>query len=120
MRINNLIVSLITMLPLSSCGIGGWWIDGNPDAGQNAFKPMYQFWSKTAPDSGVNQKDWVDCGGKENGFVTIPKNDPSIKNRDDAYDKKYDEVESCMISKGYHYIGPCGGNFGLGIRCKKK
>ena len=119
MRINYLILYLIFIITLSGCGIGGWWMEGNPYAGSKPFKPQYLRWSKAGKDASQSQKDWMSCGGLETGVVTIENKNLSQHEEGIAYDSKYDKVESCMADKGYKYIGSCGGENGLRLRCRK-
>ena len=118
MRINFLIC-LVLMLFLSGCGIGGWWMEGNPFSAGKPYIPQYLKWSKSGADTNLIQNDWVICGGKRNGSVTIISDNLSQYEEALAYDRKYDEVEACMFNRGYRYIGSCGGPDGLAFRCKK-
>ena len=114
-----LLLFLIFIAFVSGCGIGGWWIEGNPYAARKPFLPQYLKWSKSGANAKLNQSDWVSCGGDDTGYVSISEKNLSQYEESLAYKKKYNEVEACMFNRGYRYIGNCGGPDGLAFRCKK-
>ena len=120
MKINSIIfLAFIFPISLSGCGVGGWWMEGDPYTGRESFKPAYLRWYKVESDYKLSQRDWVECGGLENGMVTVPHENISDYDAEMKYDLKYDQVESCMVNKGYRYSGPCGGENGLRLRCRR-
>lgn len=49
-----------------------------------------------------------------------PSANPLSDKRDEEYNKKYDEVQSCMMNKGYRYTGSCKGPLRFLLPCRIK
>ena len=115
-------MSLVITYPLLGCGIGGWWMNGNPVVGREPYRPEYLDWFKYGSDEGITKKKWQECGGAENGMIHLPKtaNNFGSVERSKEYDKKYDEVEGCMMKNGYQYKGSCKGPIKYILPCRAK
>lgn len=116
----RLLILWIIFLIISGCGIGGWWMNGDPSVGREPFKPEYLNFSKSESDANDLQRAWVGCGGTSTGVVDVPSaKNLSIAESSDMYDKKYDEVYQCMLDKNYKYIGSCKGPLWTLLPCRR-
>ncbi len=98
-------ITLISMsLVLSACGIGGQWMNGNPNAGRN-IKPYLHYWEKAGVTVEQRREDWLKCGGMSNGDYSIDIPSGSTTEailKSDETKKKI--LGDCMAKKGYHYV----------------
>jgi hypothetical protein len=88
---------------LAGCGIGGFWMEGNPSAGRN-IKAYGEYWTKPGMTTESWRQDWVACGGRSNGQYSgnLPPGSTTAVLL--AEDKKLrEELGFCMQSKGYEY-----------------
>lgn len=90
---------------LSSCGIGGFWMNGDPSAGLN-IKPYLQYWEKTGAGEEDRQQDWMACGGMKNGSYAndAPQGSPTAVILE-ASQRKRAQMDQCMTLKGYRRVG---------------
>ena len=109
-------------LSLSSCGIGGWWIDRAPNAGHTQTSTEISDWIKLNTDEVRRTKDWVSCGGTKAGMVKFSEPKPNISRYEQSVeaDKEYDAVQACMMKKEYRFTGSCKGPLGGNLACRSK
>ena len=119
-KIGFFLVVIIFTAILSGCGIGGWWMEGDPRLGHVEYRPEIADWINSKKDFMARKKDWIICGGNERGGVELPH--PSGDHYKDSVraDHNYDEAQACMIGKGYRYIGSCKGPEGVHYACRHK
>ena len=111
---------VFSALSFTGCGIGGWWMEGNPRAAHIEYRPQVAYWISDGKDYFTRQKDWLKCGGDDGGEVKLPLPTGNIHNDYAVANKKYDDAQYCMMKKGYHYVGSCRGPSGLRFACRKK
>jgi len=74
---------------------------------------MADYWA--FPDKRKRKKettvqDWVECGGKEDGWYQTPvlwSESTTTEEIIAASRQKVAEIERCMLDKGYRYVGKC-------------
>lgn len=100
----------IAALTLHGCGIGGMWMNGNPFYGREPYIPFRDYWVKEEPVNFLQRSnDWIECGGDHRGggntrWSKFPGSDrASIDARNDYFN----EMQRCMLRKGYFYVGVC-------------
>lgn len=117
----KMIAMIFTAFILSSCGIGGWWMNGDPSP--EMVLPELSHWSKQNSDEKSRLSDWLSCGGNDAGMVKFspPKNykNPGYEDYING-DKEYDAAQACMMSKGYKYKGECRGAISRRLACRKR
>ena len=101
------VVALVFSANLSACGIGGYWMTGDPSAGKNV-KPYGAHWIKPGGSQEEWRRDWVGCGGLTGGGYA---DDAPPKSNNDvifaADRKKRQELAGCMRQRGYQFVpGP--------------
>lgn len=93
---------------LSGCGIGGFWMNGDPSGGRNIV-PLSDYWSKADSSPEKRRQDWVGCGGTDKGGYTVATVGLTDAEALSAFDRKFDGLQYCMMEKGYHYTDSCEG-----------
>ena len=120
MKFFYLMAILIFSIFLIGCGIGGWYMQGDP----YPEKPISELsrWKKNNDEEGQRMKDWLSCGGTNSGMVKLSSADRNLSRSEEIAlaDKEYDLAQACMINKGYIYIGKCRGPVSGRLACKKK
>mgnify|MGYP000117166795 CR=1 FL=1 len=98
---------LSLFLLATGCGVGGFWMTGNPSAGQN-IKPYLQKWKKVGVTPEMRREDAFNCGGKRSD--THPDqvdNDEELmlpnENIFDTRKRLLEMWKACMSDKEYHY-----------------
>lgn len=97
---------------LSGCGIGGFWMNGDPFAG-NDIKPYIEKWDKPGMTSGTRDQDSANCGGGSGshapGFSqgTVKAAQRPGEKDNVTYSRLHHEWQRCMLKKGYRYTGEC-------------
>jgi len=100
------IVFFLISLGLTGCGIGGFWMNGNPN-----HSPTYPYgarWVKAGMTRESRLSEFMQCGGYENlreGFEIQP-NQPTT-DFFKGYNAHVTQVSACMRSKGYSYLEQC-------------
>lgn len=97
---------------LAACGIGGYWMTGDPSVGVNV-KPYGAHWIKDGMTKESRLDDTVACGSGRTEYVLF--SDDKIlaaKRPDDPNDIKAmgrltKEWAECMRDKGYVYLEYC-------------
>lgn len=76
-------------------------------------KPYLDYWEKSTMAIKQRQEDWLNCGGKDDGTFAPTKKSLAAERRKEerdnisAYDRLSNNLDRCMIKKGYHYTGSC-------------
>lgn len=99
------------LLMLSSCGIGGYWMNGNPSAGKN-IKPYLHYWVKEGVSAEGRLGDGAACGGgyREANMPSFEKAKiiaerlPDEVDENKAYSRLFNNWKNCMKNKGYRYV----------------
>jgi len=99
---------LLLLLMLSGCGIGGFWMNGDPSVGKN-ITPLRDYWHIFEGKKEERARHWVECGGMENGGYGIYKEGVTSKNISAVSREIFYNLQICMIKKGYRYVGSCDG-----------
>ncbi|MCH9743177.1 MAG: hypothetical protein K0U21_08205 [Proteobacteria bacterium] len=103
---------LITIFLLSGCGIGGFWMNGDPSVGRN-LKPYGAHWIKEGMTRESRLNDTKACGAGRSEYVLFStdkikaamlSDDPNEVNAMGRLSKRWAE---CMESKGYAYLPEC-------------
>jgi len=110
MNIKTLLIN-ISFLFLSGCGIGGYWMNGDPSGGKN-ITPSRDLWFLSEGSAEMRSKDWIECGGWPTGryasSVVLPsEKNLSTKELFEIGEKKDEKTVTCMLNKGYRYTGSC-------------
>lgn len=114
MKVKSLALAVLCIL-LSSCGIGGYWMNGNPFPHKNNRPPLDK-WEKASTNTTPEQRFQVarECGSEGESYGSSPsfysekvaaERKPSDKNDFAPRGRLYDEWERCLLKKGYRYIG---------------
>lgn len=116
------VIFLIASILLSGCGVGGFWMNGNPSVGQN-LKPYGAHWVRDGMTKDSRRLDLIACGspsGEEIEFsqdqINREKN-PNEPNDIAAYLRLRGKVGVCMQSKGYMPVGDLQFLGGCDDRC---
>ena len=91
---------------LTGCGIGGFWMNGNPNLSESV--PLRADWQKDSSSTADLTLDWVECGGNDKGWYYVERS-PSDTGQSyhEKTNLKYDAIQRCMLTKGYRYTGRC-------------
>lgn len=114
-KINHCVgLGLLSFL-LSGCGIGGWWMNGNPFL--EAPQPTLQQWEKLGINPERRREDAVKCGADPYSASTdwapgTSRNQIVAAQRNDETERQtslrlYHAWERCMLKTGYQFTGPC-------------
>jgi hypothetical protein len=99
---------------LNSCGIGGFWLNGNPFP--TPIKPYIEYWDKPGMLPTVRGHDSARCGGGDSDYAPgfgpqkIKAAQRSNEKENETRSRLFDEWERCMINIGYRYTGRCYDN----------
>jgi hypothetical protein len=93
---------------LTGCGIGGFWMNGDPFAAKN-IKPYLQYWEKPGMTPEGRRRDSVGCGAGNTDYVGF--NGPSLKNHQrpgetekETESRLMQDWHTCMRGKDYRYV----------------
>jgi len=87
---------------LSSCCIGGYWMNGDPFPGP--VQPYRDYWSKPAMRDEGRKADWVACGGSENGnFSWDSRRMLPGETNETSRLRQSSELKACLTPRGYHH-----------------
>jgi hypothetical protein len=104
---------MFIFLSLSSCGIGGHWMTGDPFYKPD-IKPYMNYWQKQDMTSDSRLHDWQACGGNYNGtFSWKTKEQIPGESNEEARTRQEFAFQHCLIDKGYHYTGDCSSDYML-------
>jgi len=101
-------ISIIFFIIITGCGIGGFWMNGNPSGGKN-ITPTRDYWDLPEGTKEERIQQWLECGGAENGSYHISPPGRSAQEIKKASEDKFDQLQLCMMKNGYNYIGSCEG-----------
>ena len=102
----SLIFSLILSLMLPGCGIGGFWMNGDPFAYKD-IKPYMEHWTKPGMTAQSRLADWLACGGDRDGGFSYDIKTNSLPTETQAETQKRlkGNFQRCLIKHGYRYAG---------------
>lgn len=84
--------------------------------GLESARPYLTFWDKPAMTIEDRRDDWVECGGSSDGsfspYIGLLNKErrPEEKDRSAAHYRLDNELQRCMLNKGYRYTGKCYDN----------
>ena len=103
----GLLVGILINVSLYGCGIGGFWMNGNPFLGET--KLYGEHWVKEGMTQESRLDDIVACGSGRTERILFSKEKIMSEQRPDdandiaAYLRLRSALGKCMESKGYHY-----------------
>lgn len=107
---------LLGTVLVSGCGIGGFWMNGNPSVGRN-LKPYGTHWIKEGMTRDGRRTDSWSCGAANTIvaadhviFATEKIDAERISSDQNDYGPRgrlFDRWGICMQSKGYVYLENC-------------
>jgi len=101
-----MLASAIAFPFLSGCGIGGYWMNGNP-YGDSIIPTMFDEWTYPGGTTAEKMRQWVECGGSSKGYYRISSEGLTDEEYTAASRKKSRQLQTCMLDMGYRYIGQC-------------
>ena len=91
---------------LTACGIGGFWMEGNPFP--TPVKPYLHYWEKSGMTEDRRLSDWLACGGDKDGdFSWKSRKQLAGESNEQSSRRQRDDHQRCMIQRGYRYTGKC-------------
>lgn len=70
--------------------------------------PLSHKWVKAGEAEEGRRRDWMECGGNERGWYYVDSSpDETLREYQEKSSKKHNEIQRCMINKGYQYNGRC-------------
>lgn len=97
-------------LTQTGCGIGGYWMNGNPF--REPVKPYIDYWDKEGMTKESRLNDWIVCGGHPDGGFRLDRNKRTTDESIDTYQTRLEfEFQRCMIRSGYRYMGNCSSEY---------
>jgi len=124
MKLNTLVkVSII----LSLTGCHNIFFCTNKNIASRNIPSMADYWAspeKSSKPKDTTMRNWVECGGTGNGWYRMPLHpyDLNITSEEivAASRQKVEQIERCMLSKGYRYTGRCDRKvIGNSIACRE-
>ncbi|AZU59414.1 hypothetical protein ACI2VK_10640 [Ralstonia nicotianae] len=109
---NSVAAIFCATLLLNGCGIGGFWMNGDPSAGKD-LKPYIEEWEKPSVTSEMRRRDSESCGGGDSNHAPlftaaeIKAEQRSGEKENAAYSRLHHRWQRCMLGKGYRYMGTC-------------
>jgi len=107
------------IVTLSGCTIGNGRICGPLTSPAYCDREAYQKlvhptptrdeWEKASANSDERKKDWIDCRGDLDGGYSISDSELNGREILEAAGIKFDEMQVCMMKKGYRYTSSCKG-----------
>ncbi|MDB0566671.1 hypothetical protein AB6Q13_02740 [Ralstonia solanacearum] len=104
--------ALLILIQLTGCGIGGFWMNGDPSAGKN-LKPYLEEWEKPGTSPEMRGQASASCGGGDSDraplFTTAQIRAEQRPGEKEifSYYRLHDNWQRCMLKKGYRYTGKC-------------
>ena len=91
---------------LTACGIGGFWMEGNPFP--TPVKPYLHYWEKPGMTEEGRLSDWLICGGDKDGTFSWDTRKKQVNESNEQSRTRQSRAhERCLISHGYRYTGNC-------------
>ena len=100
------IIFVLSSMCLTGCGIGGFWMNGNPNLSPS--HPYGAHWVNEGMTRESRSSEFTQCGGYENlreGYEIQPNQ--STTDFFKGYNAHVTQVASCMRAKGYRYLEQC-------------
>ena len=100
-----------TVFILSGCGIGGFWMNGNPFPSKLGPPPI-EYWVNSSASIEQRRLDSIECGGGilGPGFSVEQleaEQQPGEYLLGKPNARLWERWELCMMKKSYSYIGEC-------------
>lgn len=77
-----------------------------------SIKPYIAYWQKEGMTEGSRLRDWVACGGQENGNFSLGRNKRIPGESSDTFRTRLEhDFERCMLRNGYRYTGNCSSEY---------
>ena len=70
-KILLLLVTCTVLVGLTGCGIGGFWMNGNPNLSESVL--LRSSWQKDSRSTAGLTQDWVECGGDDKGYYYVER-----------------------------------------------
>lgn len=102
------LIALAALLGLTACGIGGMWMNGDPNATRHLAPPGHD-WTKTDAGASARDTDWQACGGQRSGNISPDRQGATGRETADISRDMLYAAQRCMLGKGYRYTGTCQG-----------
>lgn len=103
MRWIRLVIANVLIIFLAACGIGGYWMNGDPRSGKN-IKPYRDYWIKQSMTEEGRKADWIECRGKaDGGFSWDMRKMLPNETKDTSRLRQTSEIKACMSQGGYRY-----------------
>ncbi|WP_334108806.1 hypothetical protein [Methylobacillus sp.] len=108
-------ILLSILLLLSGC-LYGQCLDG-PCALERekmikSIKPYIAYWTKEEMTEESRLRDWVNCGGQENGNFSLDRKKRLPDESSDVFRMRLEhDFERCMLRIGYRYTGNCSSEY---------
>ena len=115
------IIFVLSSMCLTGCGIGGFWMNGNPNLSPS--HPYGAHWVKEGMTRESRRVDLTACGSISHEDVQFPAEQlrmarlPDEPNDINAYLRLRDQVGMCMSSRGYTAVGDLKYLGGCDDRC---
>ncbi|WP_143277174.1 hypothetical protein [Bordetella genomosp. 1] len=119
LTIRTFVPGAVLIVVLSGCAIGNGTICGpqtplaycDREAYQKLLypTPTRDEWEKESANVDLRRKDWMDCGGSYIGEYGVSEDELNGRTAREVFDSKFDDLQYCMMKKGYHYTGTCEG-----------
>jgi hypothetical protein len=105
---------ILGAVAVSGCCPNGCFVLSGAAYRELAFpEPKRKRWERAGASDTQRQADWFACGGSDTGNFSpeatlLDRVQETHKvSQMEAYSLIYDDVQRCMLRKGYHYIGAC-------------
>ncbi|MRR28866.1 hypothetical protein EG834_00680 [bacterium] len=100
----------------TGCGIGGFWMNGNPFL--TPIKPYLHYWEKPGMTVEGRREDGTACGGgAQEAYIPSFTDEqerlarlPGEKDNFTVRARLFHNWERCMLKKGYRFTGKCYDN----------
>jgi len=124
MKLNNLVKASI-MLFLTGCHDP--FFCTNKNIASKSIPSIADYWvssEKSSRPKYTTMSNWVECGGTGDGWYRMPLSpyDLNINSEEivTASRQKLEQIERCMLSKGFRYTGRCDRKVtGNSIACRE-
>jgi hypothetical protein len=100
-------VTLCAGLLISGCGIGGFWMNGNPHL--SPPEPYVRNFEKSNVTDEQRLQDWLNCGGLDDGNYAAGKILPGETSAQESRRTNH-ALQHCMLDKSYQFTGACYDN----------
>ncbi|SMB21535.1 putative transmembrane protein [Sterolibacterium denitrificans] len=106
----NPVIAAMLFLALTQAGCGTQiGLTGSAyEEYQKSIKPYITYWTKEGMTEDGRLRDWVACGGQENGNFSLDRKKRLQGESSDTFRTRLEhDFERCMLRSGYRYTGDC-------------